>query len=128
MTSEPNPSKKTAVNDLSQAWNLRDSTLLRSDGEPMQTSRFDRNIPPADLQAALDRGAKTVRESAPNRDGYAVPLHGKGTPTTTNEYVLWRPDSAQVGWYDTSFGIDGTVRFISVETASKTTLSDRLRF
>ncbi|MFH5801312.1 AAA domain-containing protein [Haladaptatus sp. CMAA 1911] len=128
MTPEPNPSTRTAVDDLSQAWNLRDSTLLRSDGEPMQTSRFDRNISPDRLQEALDRGAKTVRESAPNRDGYAVPLHENGNPTTTNEYVLWRPDSAQVGWYDTSFGIDGTVRFVSVETASETTLSDRLRF
>jgi hypothetical protein len=128
MTTDPNMPEETAVGDLSQAWNLRDATLLRSDGEPLQTSRFDQNISPDALQAALDRGAKTVRESAPNRDGYAVPLHEKGDPTATNEYVLWRPDSAQVGWYDTSFGIDGTVRFISVETASKTTLSDRLRF
>ncbi|WP_135823698.1 AAA domain-containing protein [Halorussus ruber] len=116
------------VGALTQRWNVRDATLLRGKGSLDRTTRFERNNSPAVLTAALDRAARTVRETPPNRDGYAVPLHEAGNPVTTDEYVLWRPDSEQIGWYDTSFGIDGTVRFVSVEEAAETTIGDRLKY
>lgn len=57
-----------------------------------------------------------------------MPFHEAGNAVTTDEYVLWQPDSEQIGWYDTSFGIDGTVRFVSVEEAAETTIGDRLKY
>ncbi|WP_135855388.1 AAA domain-containing protein [Halorussus salinus] len=116
------------IGDLSERWNARDATLLRAKGRLDETTRFERNNSPAVLQTALDRGARTVRETPPERDGYAVPLHDENAPTASDEYVLWRPDSEQIGWYDTSFGIDGTVRFVSLEEAAETTIGDRLKF
>jgi len=116
------------VGDLTERWNVRDATLLRAKGRLDETTRFERNNSPAVLKTALDRAARTVRETPPERDGYAVPLHDENTPTASDEYVLWRPDSEQIGWYDTSFGIDGTVRFVSLEEAAETTIGDRLTF
>ncbi|WP_276302623.1 AAA domain-containing protein [Halorussus lipolyticus] len=128
MTSDRPADERPAVETLTEEWNVRGATLLRAKGSLDATTRFERNNSPAVLASALDRASRTVRETPPNRDGYAVPLHEPGTPVTTDEYVLWRPDSEQIGWYDTSFGIDGTVRFVSVEDAAETTIGDRLKY
>lgn len=116
------------IADLSDSWTVRGATLLRAKGRLDRTTRFERNNSPAVLKTALDRAARTVRETPPERDGYAVPLHEENAPTASDEYVFWRPDAEQIGWYDTSFGIDGTVRFVSLEEAAETTIGDRLKF
>jgi hypothetical protein len=116
------------IGDLSDSWTVRGATLLRAKGRLDRTTRFERNNSPAVLKTALDRAARTVRETPAERDGYAVPLHDENAPTASDEYVLWRPDAEQIGWYDTSFGIDGTVRFVSLEEAAETTIGDRLTF
>ncbi|MXR20430.1 AAA family ATPase [Halobacterium sp. PCN9] len=116
-----------AVQDLSEAWNVRDATLFRSPNEPGEHTRFGSAVGPDALRAALDRAARTVRETPPEQDGYAVPLHEPDRPAVTDEYVLWRPEAGQLGWFDTAFGIDGNVRFVHVADAAATTLGDRLR-
>jgi hypothetical protein len=116
-----------AVQDLSETWSVRDATLFRSANAPGEESRFGSTISPDALRDALDRAARTVRETPPEQNGYAVPLHEPDRPETTDEYVLWRPDAEQLGWFDTAFGIDGNVRFVHVADAAATTLGDRLR-
>ncbi|MFB6270895.1 MAG: AAA domain-containing protein, partial [Halobacterium sp.] len=115
------------VGDLSATWSVRDATLFRSPDAPGEETRFGSTVSPDALRDALDRAARTVRETPPEQDGYAVPLHAPDRPETTGEYVLWRPDAEQVGWFDTAFGIDGAVRFVPVADAAATTLGDRLR-
>jgi len=118
----------TEIHDLSSDWRAHASELLRSKGRIAGTTRYERNVSPSVLKRALEVGMKTVRTSPPDGDGYAVPLHAEDDPTATAEYVLWRPDREQIGWYDTDFGIDGTVRYVSLETAAETTIGSRLRF
>jgi hypothetical protein len=116
-----------AVQDLSETWSVRDATLFRSPNAPGEETRFGSAVGPDALRAALDRAARTVRETPPEQDGYAVPLHEPDRPTVTDEYVLWRPESGQLGWFDAAFGIDGNVRFVHAADAAATTLGDRLR-
>lgn len=116
-----------AVQDLSETWNVRDASLFRSANSPGEQTRFGSTISPGALCDTLDRAARTVREALPEWDGYAVPLHEPDRPETTDEYVLWRPEAGQLGWFDTGFGIDGNVRFVDVAEAAATALGDRLR-
>lgn len=115
------------IRGLSEDWSTRSATLYQSPDSPGEETRFGSTISADVLAAALDRAAQTVRESPPERDGYAVVLHEPDEPVPTDEYVLWRPDSEQVGWFDPAFGIDGNVRFVDVADAAATTLGDRLR-
>ncbi|WP_158059242.1 AAA domain-containing protein [Halorussus halophilus] len=128
MTPDSNTTPEKEVGELSRNWSVRDQTLFRASGTLGETTRYERNISPTVLQTALDRAARTVRETPSNRDGYAVPLHEENRPVATDEYVLWRPDKEQLGWYDTSFGIDGTVRFVSLDAATETTIGTRLKY
>jgi hypothetical protein len=115
------------IQALSADWSTRSATLYRSPKTPGEETRFGSTISADVLAAALDRAARTVKESPPERDGYAVVLHEPDEPTPTDEYVLWRPESEQVGWFDPAFGIEGSVRFVDVADAAATTLGDRLR-
>ncbi|WP_327054040.1 AAA domain-containing protein [Halomicrococcus gelatinilyticus] len=128
MTSGEPAATGAEIHDLSSDWRAHASELLRSKGRIAGTTRYERNVPPAVLKRALEVGMKTVRTRPPDGDGYAVPLHAEDDPTATAEYVLWRPDREQIGWYDTDFGIDGTVRYVSLATAAETTIGSRLRF
>jgi hypothetical protein len=119
--------EQSDIQGLSADWSTRSAALYRSADTPGEETRFGSTISAAVLAAALDRGARTVRESPPERDGYAVVLHEPDEPVPSDEYVLWRPDSEQVGWFDPAFGIDGSVRFVDVAAAADTTLGDRLR-
>ena len=127
-TDERGEDDRPAVGGLDETWNVRGSTLFRDAEKPGERTRYGGAIGAADLATALDRGAKTVRETTPDRDGYVVPLHDADAPTVSATYVLWRPESEQLGWYDTSFGIDGTVRFVSLDTVAETDIGDRLRY
>ncbi|MFC6954354.1 AAA domain-containing protein [Halorubellus litoreus] len=115
------------VDDLDDAWSVAGASLYRADDDPGDPERFGGTMGASALATALDRAAETVRESPPDAKGYAVPLHDADGPRVTDEYVLWRPESEQFGWYDTGFGIDGTVRFVDVADAARTTVCDRLR-
>jgi hypothetical protein len=120
-------SEQSDIQALSADWSTRSATLYQSPDAPGEETRFGSTISADVLAAALDRAARVVRESPPERDGYAVVLHEPDEPVPTDEYVLWRPDSEQVGWFDPSFGIEGSVRFVDVADAAATTLGDRLR-
>ncbi|NHN43052.1 AAA family ATPase [Halorubellus sp. JP-L1] len=120
-------SAATSIGDLSSDWSVGSASLYRSADRPGDQSRFGGSISTTVLRTALDHAAETVRETTAEHDGYAVPLHDADGDAVTDEYVLWRPDADQFGWYDEGFGIDGTVRFVGVDTAAATTIGDRLR-
>ncbi|WP_323676109.1 AAA domain-containing protein [Halorubellus sp. PRR65] len=127
MTRGDHESTDERVLDLDESWSVAGATLYRAADDPADPERFGGTMGASALAAALDRATETVRESPPDADGYAVPLHEADSAAVTDEYVLWRPDTEQFGWYDTAFGIDGTVRFVDVGDAARTTIGDRLR-
>lgn len=116
------------VADLDGDWSVAGGRPYRADDAPGEPGRFGGPLGADALAAALDAAVETVAASPPDAKGYAVPLHDADEPVVTDEYVLWRPDAEQFGWYDTAFGIDGTVRFVDVGEAARSTIGERLRY
>jgi hypothetical protein len=115
------------VADLDGDWSVAGGRLYHAADAPGEPGRFGGSLGADALAAALDAAVETVAASPPDATGYAVPLHDPDEPVITDEYVLWRPDTGQFGWYDTAFGIDGTVRFVDVGEAARSTITDRVR-
>lgn len=130
MTVAHTSSNPAPIDDLFKNWRIKNATLLRSAGKPpsRSTDGASQISNSSDLKEALERARTVVREEVSNQKGYPIPLHQAGDPIPTKEYILWRPSSEQVGWYDSSFGISGTVRFISIKSVVGTAISQRVRF
>jgi len=106
--------------DVFGEWRVTDATLYR-------TALEDRDYRPLDVSAAAETAVQAVGVRANDRDAYVVPLFDEDGMEPTDEYVLYRPEKDQVGWYDTDFGITGTERFADASDLDTTSIAHRLR-
>lgn len=109
------------IQNLLSGWNVSGKKLLSTD---TRENRYK----PVDVESAATRAKAVTNESAPNNNGWAIPLHSPNEPRISDEYVVWRPDSRTIGWKDAGFGINGTTRFADVEDIENTIIGHRMRF
>lgn len=109
------------IEELAETWRLADARLFAAEADRERH-------PPTDVGAALEAAVDELRVETDDPRGLAVPLFEPETPTPTREYVVYRPDSGQVGWRDTGFGVSGTVRFTDADDHARTVIGRRLRF
>jgi hypothetical protein len=76
--------------------------------------------------AEFARQITQIKSSRSN--GWAIPLHQMNRPKLSSHYVIWRPESGSIGWWDSSFGISGTIRFTDISEIEGTEIGHRLRF
>ncbi|MEZ3145018.1 AAA domain-containing protein [Halobaculum sp. MBLA0143] len=109
------------IEELVETWRLADARLFAAEADRERH-------PETDVVGALEAALDELQVETDDPSGYAVPLFEAETPTPTREYVVYRPDSGQVGWRDTGFGVSGTVRFTDATDHARTVLGRRLRF
>ncbi|SEL88365.1 DEAD/DEAH box helicase [Haloferax larsenii] len=108
------------IENIFQDWRYKDATLLRTSTKAKSQSV---NVSKAAQQAKDLLGIKS-----PDGKAYIIPLFKTDGPTPTSEYVLYKPQTDQIGWYDTGFGISGTERFAPCHKLKRTVIGQRLRF
>lgn len=109
------------IHELFDDWQSENAKLLRTD---VRGTEYE----PVDVEAAATRAKEQLGIRASDREGYIVPLFAKDKPVPTNEYVIYRPDTDQIGWYDSGFGINGTERFTDCGRLNDNEIGHRLRF
>jgi len=109
------------IADLFDTWNYEDAVLLSID---VRTAEFA----PVDVETAASEAVVRLGIESPDRDGYIVPLFERDDPISTNEYVVYKPDVEHVGWHDSGFGADESVRFTDCERLDGKEIGHRLRF
>jgi hypothetical protein len=102
-------------------WQYHDAELLKTD------VRGDKYESVA-LSTALEQAKNDLSITTPDGEKYVVPLFEKERPVPTNEYVLYRSEHNQVGWFDSGFGVTGSERFADCERVNDTVIGQRLRF
>jgi len=109
------------IDDAFSHWQVSGKRLLRAN---TRHSKY----PAVDITAA----AKYTREHLDIRDpegnGFVVPLHAVDEPTPTDEYVVWRPRTGSIRWFDTGFGKSGIKRFSDPNDLAESIIGHRLRF
>jgi DNA polymerase III delta prime subunit len=103
------------------SWRIADARLLRTDIN-------QHSYRTVDVATAAQNARELLGIKAPDMNGFAIPLHDSEEPTPSNQYVVWRPETDSIGWFDTEFGVSGIERFASVEDVSNTIIAHRLRF
>ncbi|QDX41262.1 AAA domain-containing protein [Salarchaeum sp. JOR-1] len=101
-------------------WRVTDATLFQ--GALNDVYR------PINVALAAQNAMQALGIRAPSGGAYVVPLFDGDDATLTDEYVLFRPEKEQVGWYDTSFGISGRERFVDCADAAGTEIGHRVQF
>lgn len=109
------------IREIFDGWQYEDAKLLRTDVR-------DTEYEAVDVEEAASIAKEELGIKAPDRDGYVIPLFGKDKPVPTDEYVIYRPDRGQIGWYDSGFGINGTERFADCGKLNEKEIGHRLRF
>ena len=108
------------VQELFDDWRPEDATLLSTD---VRTTEYD----PIDVEVAASSAKDILEMEHPDDDGYVIPLFAIDAPYPTDEYVIYRPESSQIGWFDAGFGSTGTERFADCERLSDKEIGHRLR-
>lgn len=109
------------VEELFDDWRPEDATLLDTD---VRKEEFE----PIDVEVATSTAHDLLGIEAPDKDCYVIPLFAKDEPVPTAEYVYYRPDRGEIGWYDAGFGVDGTERFASCDRLADKEIGHRLRY
>lgn len=111
----------TNLSSLLTGWSSKGRQLLSANTQAQQYE-------PVDIESTVERVREVTDQQAPNRKGWAIPLHEPDAPTVSGQYVVWRPESSTIGWFDSRFGINGTERFAKAEDLADTVIGHRLRF
>jgi hypothetical protein len=102
-------------------WDCESAELLDTDVRGTE-------YPAIDVRAAASNAVEELGIEDPERGGYAVPLFQIDDPVPTNEYVVYRPETDEVGWYDAGLGVNGTERFVDSERLREKEIGRRLRY
>lgn len=82
-----------------------------------------------DVAQAAHRAKDVLEIEAPGKDGeYVIPLFAVDEPHPTNRYVYFRPETEQIGWYDSGFPGGGVERYADCEKLETKVIGHRLRF
>lgn len=114
-------SSTATIADVFDDWHQEDAELLRTDVRGVEYNHID-------VAEATSRATELLGIEAPDDGAFVVPLFATDEPVPTNEYVLYKPESDQIGWYDTGFGQTGTKRFTDCERLETYVIGHRLRF
>lgn len=101
-------------------WHTEGASLLSTTLSTGETGEFDIV---AAIEIAHEEFNFTTSDGAP-----VIPLFEPNEPRPTPEYVLYRPDHDQLGWWDEDFGVSGTVRWADAADLGDTQVGRRLRY
>ncbi|MFC3958914.1 DEAD/DEAH box helicase [Halovivax cerinus] len=109
------------VNELFDGWHYSGADLLDTDVRGTEYARVD-------VAEAASRAKDILGMKANDKDAFVVPLFATDGPHPTNEYVYYRPEREEIGWYDAGFGVSGTERFASCDRLETNEIGHRIRF
>lgn len=97
------------------------------DAEFLNTDVRDEEYDPEDVDSAASTAMDLLGIERSDGKEYVIPLFAEGEPVPTNEYVLYRPDQGQIGWFDSGFGVNGTERFTDADRLDSKVIGHRDR-
>ncbi|MDS0300930.1 AAA domain-containing protein [Halogeometricum sp. S1BR25-6] len=109
------------IQELFTNWRLSQARLLKAN------TRHG-SYPSVDVVTAAQNAQNVLDIDAPDHKGYIIPLHDTNGPSPTTQYIIWRPKTETIGWFDTGFGSSGIERFTDAENLSDTIIGHRLRY
>lgn len=109
------------ISEIFNDWRYEDAELLKTD---VRGTEYD----PVDVAEAAERAKNSLGIKTRERSGYIIPLFAVDDPIPTNQYIIFKPETDQIGWYDSGFGVSGTQRFTDCERVNTTEIGQRLRF
>ncbi|POG55068.1 DEAD/DEAH box helicase [Haloferax marisrubri] len=108
------------MKELFDSWKYSRADLLRVN---TRSKTYDR-VP---VTEAASNAVDELSIKNPSGKGYIVPLFSLYEPTPRDKYVIYKPDTGQIGWFDTGFS-GGVERFAAAEKLETTEIGQRLRF